>query len=118
MLYFGSRNFGEGNWGKGLITTAVDETLTTSTMQVAGYNFFNTGTIDAKAVVNVDVAAGMVRLGYLNITSDATMIASKILMKWVARTNPGVEATMQVSGKIGWDSQFVDDATWTDQTVS
>jgi len=46
------------------------------------------------------------------------MIASKILMRWVARTNPGVEATMQVSGKIGWDSQFVDDATWTNQTVS
>ena len=118
MLYFGSRNFGEGNWGKGLITTAVDETLTTSTMQVAGYNFFNTGTLIPKAVVNVDIAAGMVRLGYLNITPDATMIASKILMEWQAWTNLGVgTATMDVSGKIAWDSQLVDDGSWTTQTV-
>ena len=119
MLYFGSRNFGQANFGKGLITTAVDETLTTSTMQVAGYNFFNTCAIDPQAVVNVDIAPGIVRLGYLNITPDATMIASKILMEWQAWTNLGVgTATMDVSGKIAWDSQLVDDSTWTTQTVS
>ena len=44
MLYFGSRNFGQANFGKGLITTAVDETLTTSNMDVAGYLLFDTGT--------------------------------------------------------------------------
>ena len=118
MLYFGSRNFGEGNWGKGLITTAVDETLTTSTMQVAGYRFINTGTLIPKSVVNVDVAAGMVRLGYLNITPDATVVASKVLMEWQAWTNLGAgTATTQASGYIAWDSQFVDDETWTTQTV-
>ena len=119
MLYFGSRNFGQANFGKGLITTAVDETLTTSTMQVAGYRFINTGTLIPKAVVNVDIAAGMVRLGYLNITPDATMIASKVLMEWQAWTNLGVgTSTMDASGKIAWDSQLTDDATWTTQTVS
>ena len=119
MLYFGSRNFGQANFGKGLITTAVDETLTTSTMQVAGYNFFNTGTLIPRSVTNVDIAAGMVRLGYLNITPDATMIASKVLMEWQAWTNLGVgTATMDASGKIAWDSQLTDDATWTTQTVS
>lgn len=119
MLYFGSRNFGQANFGKGLITTAVDETLTTSTMQVAGYNIFNTCAIDPQAVINVDIAAGMVRLGYLNITPSATMIASKVLMEWQARTNLGIgTATMDASGKIAWDSQLTDDATWTTQTVS
>ena len=118
MLYFGSRNFGQANFGKGLITTAVDETLTTSTMQVAGYNFFNTGTLIPQAVANVDIAAGMVRLGYLNITPDATMIASKVLMEWKASTNLGVgTSTIYSSGYIAWDSQIVDDTDWTTQTV-
>ena len=118
MLYFGSRNFGQANFGKGLITTAVDETLTTSNMDVAGYLIFNTCTIDPVATVNVDVAAGIVRLGNLKITPEATMIASNILMTWSPRTNLGVgTATVQASGFIAWDSQFVDDATWTNQTV-
>ena len=119
MLYFGSRNFGQANFGKGLITTAVDETLTTSTMQVAGYNFFNTGTIWNKPTTNVDIASGLVRIGYVNITPDATIIASGIKMEWQAWTNLGQgTATMNASGYIAWDSQLVDDATWTTQTVS
>ena len=118
MLYFGSWNFGQANFGKGLITTAVDETLTTSTMQVAGYRLIADCTSDPQAVVNVDVAAGIVRLGNMKITPEATMVASKILMTWSPRTNLGVgTATVQASGFIAWDSQFVDDATWTNQTV-
>ena len=42
MLYFGARNFGQANFGKGLITTAVDETLTNSNMDVAVYLLFDT----------------------------------------------------------------------------
>tara|TARA_R110000824_G_scaffold275113_1_gene463794 strand:- start:1214 stop:1573 length:360 start_codon:yes stop_codon:yes gene_type:complete len=119
MLYFGSRNFGQANFGKGLITTAVDETLTTSTMQVAGYRLIEDCGIDPSAVVNVDIAAGIVRLANVNITPEATMIASKILMTWSPRTNLGVgTATVQASGYIAWDSQLTDDATWTNQTVS
>jgi hypothetical protein len=119
MLYFGSRNFGQANFGKGLITTAVDETLTTSTMQVAGYRFINTGSIYPKAITNVDIAAGMVRLGYLNITPDATIIASGVKMEWRAWTNLGQgTVNMDVSGYIAWDSQLTDAATWTTQTVS
>ena len=119
MLYFGSRNFGQANFGKGLITTAVDETLTTSTMMVAGYRLIEDCTFDPKAVANVDVAAGIVRLGNLKITPEATMIASRILMTWSGWTNLGAgTATVSISGKIAWDSQFVDDATWTNQTVS
>jgi len=112
MLGFGSRNFGQANFGYGIRQVSVDEVATVSTMMVAGYRLIEDCTIDPQAVVNVDVAAGIVRLANMKITPEATMIASKILM------NPGVEATMQVSGKIGWDSQFVDDATWTNQTVS
>ena len=118
MLYFGSRNFGQANFGKGLITTAVDETLTTSNMDVAGYLLFDTCTVDQQAACNVDVAAGIQRLGYLNITPDTTLIASGIKMTWVPQmAAPKSTASTQVSGFIAWDSQLVDDATWTTQTV-
>ena len=40
-------------------------------------------------------------------------------MEWQAWTNLGQgTATMNASGYIAWDSQLVDDATWTTQTVS
>ena len=118
MLYFGSRNFGQANFGKGLITTAVDETLTTSNMDVAGYLIFDTCAIDTQPTVNVDIAAGIQRMGHLDIRPNVTVITSGIKMVWVPNmATPTSTATTQVSGFIAWDSQFVDDATWTTQTV-
>tara|TARA_Y100001951_G_scaffold101205_1_gene105734 strand:+ start:998 stop:1351 length:354 start_codon:yes stop_codon:yes gene_type:complete len=116
MLYFGSRNFGEGNWGKGLITTAVDETLTTSTMQCAGYNFFNTSTFLNKSVTNVDTAGSLLKTGNLEVEGSATVKVRPFAIFFSRQSNPAT-GTMQVFGKIAWDSQFVDDATWTDQEV-
>ena len=119
MLGFGSRNFGEAYYGHTALQLTVDEVLTTSTMQVAGYNFINTSTLEANGVVNVDIAAGMVRLGYLDIIPSSTIIASGIKMEWSTWTNLGQgTATMNASGYIAWDSQLTDDATWTTQTVS
>ena len=118
MLYFGSRNFGQANFGKGLIKTAVDETLTTSNMDVAGYLLFDTCAIDPQPTVNVDIAAGIQRMGHLKITPTVTMIASKLLMEWHPQmAAPASTVTTQISGFIAWDSQFVDEATWTTQTV-
>tara|TARA_R110002020_G_scaffold472432_1_gene700469 strand:- start:1167 stop:1526 length:360 start_codon:yes stop_codon:yes gene_type:complete len=118
MLSFGSRNFGQANFGKGLITTAVDETLTTSNMDVAGYLLFNTGTLIPQATVNVDIAAGIQRMGFLDIRPSATVITSGIKMEWMAWTNLGVgTSTVQSHGYIAWDSQLVDDTTWTTQEV-
>ena len=118
MLYFGSRNFGQANFGKGLITTAVDETLTTSNMDVAGYLLFDTGTLIPQATVNVDIAAGIQRMGFLHVQPPATVIASGIKMEWMAWTNLGQgTVTVNASGYIAWDSQITPDATWTTQTV-
>lgn len=118
MLYFGSRNFGQANFGKGLITTAVDETLTTSNMDVAGYLLFNTCAIDPQVTVNVDIAAGIQRMGFLDVRPTTTIIASGIKMVWVPNmAMPKSTATAFASGFIAWDSQIVDDATWTTQTV-
>ena len=118
MLYFGSRNFGQANFGKGLITTAVDETLTTSTMQVAGYRLIEDCTVIPKAVVNVDIAAVIQRMWVLHVQPTATVIASGIQMQWQAWTNLGQgTVTVSSSGYIAWDSQITPDATWTTQTV-
>ena len=118
MLYFGSRNFGQANFGKGLIQTAVDETLTTSNMDVAGYLLFNTGTLIPKSVTNVDIAAGIQRMGFLSITPTATVIASKLLMEWhPSMANISPSNTTLASGYVAWDSQLIDDAVWSEIIV-
>ena len=118
MISFGSRNFGQANFGKGLITTAVDETLTTSNMDVAGYLLFDKCGVDPQATVNVDIAAGIQRMGYLNIEPKGSMVASGIQMEWMGWTNLGKgTVTVLSSGYIAWDSQLVDETTWTTQTV-
>ena len=118
MLYFGSRNFGQANFGKGLITTAVDETLTTSTMQVAGYRLIEDCVLQPVATANIDIAAGIQRMGFLHVQPTATVIASGVQMEWQAWTNLGQgTVTAQASGYIAWDSQITPDATWTTQNV-
>ena len=119
MLYFGSRNFGQANYGHELISKAtVDEVTTTSNMDVAGYLIFDTCTLDPQAEVNVDIAAGIQRMGHLDIRPTSTIIASRVLMEWHPQlATPNSTTTAFASGFIAWDSQFVDDATWTTQTV-
>lgn len=118
MLYFGSRNFGQANFGKGLITTAVDENKSTSTMMVAGYNYFNTGTYHAHGTVNIDIASGLVQGGFLDLAATGITIMSGIKMEWHPQmATPLSTATTNVAGKLAWDSQLVDDGSWTTQTV-
>lgn len=118
MLYFGSRNFGQANFGKGLITTAVDENLSTSNMDVAGYILFNTSYLDPTATSNIDISSGIQRLGYLHIQPKATIIASGIKMVWQARNDLGsATSNMDVTGYIAWDAQLVDEETWTTQII-
>ena len=118
MLYFGSRNFGQANFGKGLITTAVDESKSTSTMMVAGYRFYDTSAFHSTGVVNVDMASGLVQGGFLDVATTGTTIVSGIKMTWKPQmATPQSTATAYVAGKLAWDSQLVTDATWTNQTV-
>tara|TARA_R100000808_G_scaffold4228_1_gene14079 strand:+ start:916 stop:1275 length:360 start_codon:yes stop_codon:yes gene_type:complete len=118
MLYFGSRNFGQANFGKGLIKTAIDESQSTGTMAVAGYNFFTTSTLHSKGVVNVDIASGLVQGGYLDIPATTIIRMSGIKMTWKPQmATPKGTGTVSASGFLAWDSQLVDETTWTTQTV-
>ena len=116
MLYFGSRNFGQANFGKGLIVTAVDEVETQSTMQVAGYNLFNASNFLNQAVTNVDTAGSLLKTGNLEVDGESTVQIRPFAIFFSRYSNPAT-GTMQAFGKIAWDSQLIDDATWTDQEV-
>ena len=118
MLYFGSRNFGQANFGKGLITTSVDENLSTSNMNVAGYLIFDTCTLDPTATVNVDIAGGIQRLAHLHVKPSSTVIMSGVMMEWQSWIDLGTgTGTLLPSGYIAWDSQYVTDTLWTTQQV-
>ena len=118
MLYFGSRNFVQANFGKGLIKTAVDETLTTANMDAAAYLLFDKCAADPQPTSNMDVAGGIERIGYLNITPTTTIISSGVLMEWHPQmATPKSVVTKQVSAFIAWDYQPVDETSWTTQTV-
>ena len=118
MLYFGSRNFGQANFGKGLIKTAVDESQSTGTMAVAGYNYFNTGHWHGQGTANIDIASGLVQGGFVNIPADSTIRMSGIKMTWKPQmAAPKATTTISASGFLAWDSQLVEETTWTTQTV-
>tara|TARA_R110002167_G_scaffold43642_1_gene131752 strand:+ start:16671 stop:17033 length:363 start_codon:yes stop_codon:yes gene_type:complete len=118
MLYFGSRNFGQANFGKGLITTSVDESQPTSNMDVAGYIFFNTSVYLGQSVADTDVASGLVQGAFLKTSGTGTTIASGIKMFWHPQL-PTTTATtdVDVSAKLAWDGQQVPETTWTTQIV-
>lgn len=118
MLYFGSRNFGQANFGKGLIKTSIDESQSTSTMMVAGYNYFNTGHWHGQGTADIDIASGLVQGGFVNIPADSTIRMSGIKMTWKPQmAAPKATTTISASGFLAWDSQLVEETTWTTQTV-
>ena len=118
MLYFGSRNFGQANFGKGLIKTSIDESQSTSTMMVAGYNYFNTGHWHGQGTADIDIASGLVQGGFVNIPAASTIRMSGIKMTWKPQmAAPKATTTISASGFLAWDSQLVEETTWTTQTV-
>ena len=117
MLYFGSRNFGQANFGKGLITTSVSNS-TTSDMTVACHLLFNNCRVRPTAVTNADVASGLLQGGFVHVPLNGTTIVSGIKMFWHPKLPVTVITTnTDASAKLAWDGQTVADTTWTTQTV-
>ena len=118
MFYFGSRHFGQANFGYGVGVRTVDEVQTTSNMGVAGYLLFSDCTVESNGVSNTDVAGGIERIAYLHIKPSATVTMSGLQMRWSARVDLGTgTAAMSSSSYIAWDSQFISDSVWTTQEV-
>ena len=112
MIGFGSRNFGQANFGYGLSARTVDEVTTQSSMDAAGYLIFNTGAARPLATSNADIASGLLQGGFVLINSKNTTIMSGIKMQWrphVAVTS--IISNTDVSAKLAWDGQTVPDTT-------
>ena len=119
MTGFGSRNFGQSNFGYGLSVRTVDEVTTQSSMDAAGYLIFNTGSINPKATTNVDIASGLLQGVFVLISAKNTTIMSGIKMQWHPHVaNTTVTTNVDVTAKLAWDGQTVPDTTtWTNQLV-
>ena len=119
MIGFGSRNFGQSNFGYGLSVRTVDEVTTQSSMDAAGYLIFNTCTINPKATTNVDIASGLLQGVFVVIPAKNTTIMSGIKMQWRPHCAvTSVISNMDSSAKLAWDGQTVPDTTtWTTQLV-
>tara|TARA_Y100001951_G_C11162561_1_gene195594 strand:+ start:204 stop:560 length:357 start_codon:yes stop_codon:yes gene_type:complete len=117
MLGFGSAKFGEANYGRGVIQSnacIIPETVNIDVFPYVEYQ----GWVDPKAVVNVDVLGGLIQGAWCQVETDSTIIASGIKMTWAGWCFMGIgTSTVNSSGFIAWDSQLVDEATWSTQTV-
>ena len=117
MLYFGSRNFGQANFGKGLITTAVDETSSTSTMVANGYLIFDDCRVNPNAVTTAQFAGGRVQGSFFHVATNSALSASGIKMIWDGNLRMEVAVTTLVSGYVAWDGQQISETIWTNQNI-
>lgn len=118
MLGFGSANYGQATYGKGVQQGFVSATSTTdvSTACHAIWQGWPTFTIDASGTAFF--FGGLIQGAFAEFQGTTTIYASNILMTWDGNLDLGSgTATMYSAGKIAWDGQLVSDATWTTQTV-
>ena len=117
MLGFGSANFNQGTFGKGVQQGFVKPASVVD-VQVANYAIWP-GFAHNDATANVDIFGGLIKGAFVDIQGTATIYASKILMTWDGNLDLGSgTSTVYSTGYIAWDSQLVTDATWTTQTIS
>jgi len=117
MLGFGSANFNQGTFGKGVQQGFVKPA---SVVDVQIANYVNwVGFAHNNATVNVDIFGGLIKGAFADIQGTTTIYASKILMTWDGNLDLGSgTSTVYSSGHIAWDGQLVADTTWTTQTVT
>ena len=117
MLGYGSANFNQGTWGKGIQQGFLKNTSTVD-VQVASLATW-VGYAHNRSTVSVDFFGGLTLGAFADFQGTSTMYASKILMTWDGNLDLGSgTSTMYSSGFIAWDGQLVSDATWTTQTIS
>ncbi len=116
MLGFGSANYGQATYGKGVQQGFVKPT-SVADVQVANYAIW-AGFAHNNSTVNVDIFGGLIQGAFAEFQGTTTIYASNILMTWDGNLDLGSgTATMYSSGIIAWDGQTVSDSTWTTQTV-
>ena len=117
MLGFGSANFNQGRFGIGVQQGFV-KPVSTVDVQVANHVIWP-GFAHNNATVNVDIFGGLIKGAFTDIQGTTTIYSYPNGIVWNGNLNLGIgTSTVYSSGYIAWDSQLVDDTTWTTQTIS
>jgi len=117
MIGFGSANFNQGTFGKGVIQSYGIIASTSSvagTFGIAQWESTHFLTSSNSAVLTF---GGLIHGATGYIQGTGTMYSHPVFT-WAGFGDIGTEqSTISTFGYIAWDSQLVSDATWTNQTV-
>jgi len=115
MEGFGSANFSQGTYGKGVMKghTEMDATSTVKTFGIAEWTATHSF-INSETSVK---ANGGVFMGGNSFMQSVTNLKSHPNMIWAGYETSSNQTAFFASGHIAWDSQLVDDSTWTTQIV-
>ena len=118
MLGFGSAKFNQGTSGKGVQQGFV-KPASVADVQVANYALWESGYINNNATTTVIFFGGLIQGAFIDIQGTGTIYSYPNGIVWKGNLDLGIgTSTIYSSGFIAWDSQLVDDGSWTTQTVS
>jgi len=117
MLGFGSANFNQGTFGKGVMQShgSIASTSTTKSFGIAQWESTHTLVYSSSTAL---MFGGLIQgaTGYMQGTG--TMYSYPVF-QWAGFGDIGTEqSTTLTFGYLAWDGQLVSDATWTTQTIS
>ena len=116
MLGFGSANFNQGTFGKGVMVGhgSLDSTSTVQSFGIAQWEATNTLATGASTVFT----SGSLLLGGTSYMQGTGTMYSYPVATWAGFGDLRVQGAILTFGHLAWDKQDVPDATWTTQTVS
>jgi len=117
MLGFGSANFNQGTFGKGVMVGhgSIASTSIAQTFGIAQWESTHSLTSSTSVVLTF---GGLIH-GATGFMQGTGTMYSHPVFQWAGFGDIGTEQSTILSfGYIAWDGQLVDDATWTTQTVN
>jgi hypothetical protein len=116
MLGFGSANFNQGTFGKGVMVGhgSLDSTATVQSFGIAQWEATNTLATGTSVVL---MFGGLLQGGTSYMQGTGTMYSYPVATWAGFGDTVTVQGTILTSGHLAWDKQDLSDATWTTQTV-
>ena len=117
MLGYGSADFSQGTYGKGVMQASAKMPASVTVQSASLAEWSATGWVNATA--DPGVFGGLTLGAFSQITATSDMIGVDPSVIWASSTTylTTPKFTFDASGKIAWDSQLVGDTTWTSEIV-
>ena len=116
MLGFGSANYSQANYGKGVMQSQ-GSIASTSIVNTFGIAQWESTYSVAESTSTVLMFGGLIQGGTSYMQGTGTMY-SYPNPTWAGFGDLGTEQSIVLTfGHIAWDGQLVSDTTWTNQTV-